>query len=320
MKISNTKNTNTQSHLLRKIIVFFLVITIILCCCFAVLYAIHDVKILKLFLHLLIIQHVLWLVGFLYYKELSIKTLIMMYLSYILVALYPIACIYWNSGNPVVFSWYLLVMFGAIVFQMRSIGVWISVILILVISVFFFSHLFPNENLTSLLIYRANILTVVSSITFFAFFTTVYAKKIQYDDYESMHVKVSQSAIAESHENLERDEALYNNIINYIEKNQPFKNPDFNTHSLATALNSNVTYISKAISVCNGGNFNVMLNHFRINYVKSLIDSGALKKYTIDYIYAKAGYKHRSTFNAAFKNIIGMTPSEYASVQNANDN
>jgi len=157
----------------------------------------------------------------------------------------------------------------------------------------------------------------ILSVVLASFFAIIFIKQMNSD--ESVHEETLQ-APPENSENPERDKALYDEIIHFIKKNKSFKNPNFNAHSLAIALNTNVTYISKAISRSDSDNFNMLLNEFRINYVKSMLDNGALKKYTIDYIYAEAGYKHRSTFNAAFKSITGMTPSEYASLLNPDDN
>jgi len=307
----------TEFPSLRSIIIIFLSIALIICVSFTALYVVYDVKLFKYLLYLYTIQHILWLVGFLRFKNIHVETIIMLYISYVMVVFYPVACVYWNSGNPVVFSWYLLIMFGVIVFQMRSIGFWISTISITVISVFFCSRLFPQEDFTPSFTFIANVFTVISTIILSAFFAIVYCKKISYKEF--LHTETSQTKV-ENVENPERDKALYNNIINYLETNKPFKNPDFNAHTLAMALNSNVTYISKAISTSDSGNFNMLLNHFRVNYVKSMLDNGALKKYTLDYIQAEAGYKHRSTFNTAFKSITGMTPSEYASQHNSHDN
>ena len=177
--------------------------------------------------------------------------------------------------------------------------------------------MFPQENLTPLLIERVNILTVISTLTLAGFFAIVYVRKIHID--ELLHDETLRTA-TENAENLERDKALYNAIITYLDENKPFKDPNFNAQELAKALHTNVNYISKAISTSNIGNFNILLNNFRIEYAKSMLNEGALKKYTIDFIYAEAGYKHRSTFNTAFKSITGMTPSDYVSQQNTKEN
>jgi len=314
MKKNQTKDDITVSTLfLRKIVIIFLSIVVAMCTGFTILYTAHDISPFKHLLYVYTLQHVIWLFGFCYFKNLSSDSLIMVYISYILVALYPFACIYWNSGCPVVFSWYLLIIIGVIVFQTQNIELWITLILAVVISIFFFSSLFPQISFTPLLITRTNILTVISTIILSAFFAVIYVKKNRFSEFTNVE---TETAAGEDTANLKRDIALYNDIIEYLEKSKSFKNPHFNAQTLATALNSNVNYISKAISTGGKTNFNMLLNNFRINYVKSMLDSDAHKKYTIDYIYAEAGYQYRSTFNTAFKKIIGMTPSDYVSLKN----
>jgi len=310
---------NASNLFLRKMCIIFLILVLIIFTGFAVLYTISDTEPIKYFLYVYTLQHIIWLFGLVYLKDnISIEASIMMYLSYILVAIYPLACIYWNSGDPVVFSWYPLILIGVIVFNMRHIVLWIFVTAIVVISVFFFSsYLFPAKELESLMIHYANIMTVIASLLLTSFFAIVYAKKSHIEG--SILAKKTQIN-AKDAENSERDKTLYDSIIEYLEENKPFRNPDFNAQSLAKALNSNVNYISRAISANGDGDFHTLLNSFRISYAKSMLDSGAMKKYTIDYIYTETGYKHRSTFNAAFKLITGMTPSDYVSQQNKNAN
>jgi len=320
MKNNQTENDsdNAINLFLRKMSIIFLVFVSIIFTGFAVLYTIDAVEPIKYFLYLYTLQHIIWLFGILCCKDISIEALIMMYLSYILVAIYPLACIYWNAGDPVVFSWYLLILVGAIVFNMRYIGLWVLLTAAVVVSVFFFSSsLFPHKELETLMVHDANVMTVISTLILTSFFAIVYTKKIKIE--ESVRAKKIQTN-AEEAENLEKDKTLYNNIIEYLEKNKPFKNPDFNARELAKALNSNVNYISRAISAAGDGDFHTLLNKFRINYAKSMLDNGAMKKYTIDYIYTEAGYKYRSTFNAAFKLITSMTPSDYASQYNTDNN
>ena len=317
----NTNHTNDEKNVvtpfLRKAVIGFLAIVSIIFSSFTVLYVVYNTEMFKGLIYLCTAQHLIWLIGFFIYKKLPIEPLIIMYLSFMLVCLYPFVCIYWNTGDPVVFFWYVLIIIGAIVFKIPGIELWIFLTLLIVVSVFFCSHLFPQVELSPALITNANILTVISTIILASFFAVVYVNRIKID--ESMFTETLRTT-TKNMENQDKDKALYNEIISYLEKNQPFKNPDFNAYMLAKALNSNINYLSKAISAGGGDNFNVLLNNFRINYVKSMLDSGAIKKYTIDYIYTEAGYKHRSTFNIAFKNITGMTPSDYASQQNEDEN
>jgi len=262
-------------------------------------------------------QHIVWLFGFLYFKDMSSETVIRVYLSYVLIAFYPIACTFWNAGNPVVFFWYLLILFGAIVFDRKNVNLWIPWILGIVLSIFFLSSIFPNENITPISTYKLNILTVIATIILASYFALVSMKMA--DIAESMQNETVRTT-EENTENLKRDKALYEAIIKYLEENKPFKNPDFNAQLLAKALNTNINYISRAVNAGGSDDFHALLNKFRIDYVKSMLDSGAINRYTTDYIYTEAGYRHRSTFNAAFKSIMGMTPSDYISQQKINDN
>jgi len=314
---NNKDNTDVATPFLRKSIIIFLILALVLLTCFTVLFTIHGIKSITNILYVSILQHIMLLFGVLYFKDMPLEQVIKIYLVFIIAIFYPITCMYWGSGYPVAFFWYFIIIIGAIVFDRRNLGVWVSWILAIVFSIFFTYPLFSHEDFTPLLTYQTNIMTVISTIALASFFAIVFMRQINFA--ESMHTETLRKA-EENGENTERDKALYNEIINYMEKNKPFKNPDFNAHSLAMALSTNVTYISKAISTGDSNNFNMMVNEFRINYVKSMLDNGALKKYTIDYIYAEAGYKHRSTFNAAFKSITGMTPSEYVAQQNTNNN
>jgi AraC-like DNA-binding protein len=106
-------------------------------------------------------------------------------------------------------------------------------------------------------------------------------------------------------------EELYDEIERYFEEKQPYQNPDFNIQQLATDLNSNVTYISKALNQKNGNNFKAFLNNYRISEVKRNLNDKEHEKFTLKHIYNKAGFIHQSTFNRVFREVEGVTPSEY---------
>jgi YesN/AraC family two-component response regulator len=104
---------------------------------------------------------------------------------------------------------------------------------------------------------------------------------------------------------------LFAQIEEYFEKEQPYCLPDFNIGQLAHQLNSNVSYISAAIRSGAGCNFNNYINDYRIKKVVSMLDNNILSTYTISSVFAEAGFKYQSTFNAAFSKSMNMTPSEY---------
>ena len=304
---------NKSDLFLRKMIIVFLVIASIIFTCFSVLFIHFKVTMLQHIMPFYALQHIVWLSVYLsYYKnrEVQIEPVIWTYLSFILVALYPIVCIYWNSGSPIIFFWYLLIPIGAMLFQVRKILIWVISTFVSIISILLFSSVFfKNVYLPETLILFSEQIIIIATIVLIAFFALILLKKNS--SIASSSDPENSKKTLNSDEEMEKYKNMYNYIVNYLNENQPYKNPNFNVAELANALHTNVNYISKAIKAGNNTNFNTLLNTFRINYVKSMIDSDAMKKYTIDYIYTEAGYRYRSTFNYEFKHIVGMTPSNY---------
>ena len=117
-------------------------------------------------------------------------------------------------------------------------------------------------------------------------------------------------------ENEETDnlKKLYNDILRYFLEKEPYSDPDFTIVQLAKDLNSNVKYISSAIKQFENVNFKIFINRYRIDIVKELIAKDFHNKYTIRHMYVIAGFRHQSTFNKVFKDIEGITPTEYIKV------
>ncbi|NML72172.1 helix-turn-helix domain-containing protein [Chryseobacterium sp. RP-3-3] len=76
-------------------------------------------------------------------------------------------------------------------------------------------------------------------------------------------------------------------------------------------LKSNNLYIAKSIKVNGFTNFNHYLNVCRIENVKKLLSEHDISRVTLMYIYTESGFSNQSTFNRVFKQIEGITPSEY---------
>jgi YesN/AraC family two-component response regulator len=104
---------------------------------------------------------------------------------------------------------------------------------------------------------------------------------------------------------------LFSDIEKYFIEEEPYKNSNLTVVKVAMHLNTNILYVARAIKINKDMNFNTYMNHYRIDFVKKLFDQGDSRKYTIKYIYCSAGFKQQSTFNIVFKQIEGITPSDY---------
>jgi AraC-like DNA-binding protein len=100
-------------------------------------------------------------------------------------------------------------------------------------------------------------------------------------------------------------------IDTIIQEKMLFTDQNFNLQKLSQILPIKSVEISKVLRYKGYNNFNSYLNTLRINYIKQLLNETDLQKVTLMYIYTKAGFQNQSTFNRVFKQIEGVTPSEY---------
>jgi len=112
-------------------------------------------------------------------------------------------------------------------------------------------------------------------------------------------------------------EKLFEKIESAMTQDMLFKDTKLNLSRLSVVLEVNSAYISKAIRYKDYPNFSTYLNTYRINHVKKLFTETDFQKATLMYIYTEAGFSNQSTFNRVFKQIEGITPSEYIQ-QNVN--
>ncbi|MDR3048209.1 MAG: AraC family transcriptional regulator [Bacteroidales bacterium] len=108
----------------------------------------------------------------------------------------------------------------------------------------------------------------------------------------------------------EKYKKIYRQIVTYLEEQALYLDPEFSSTRMAQDLNINISYLSKAIQLHSGMNFNRLVNSYRINKVKETLSTN-LQSYTMQYIYMSSGFKSQSAFNKAFKMQEGITPSEY---------
>lgn len=108
----------------------------------------------------------------------------------------------------------------------------------------------------------------------------------------------------------EKYEKIYLQIVVYFEEKAPYLNAEFSSAQMAHDLKINIAYLSKAIQLHSGMNFNGLVNFYRINKIKEMLSSNS-QQYTLQHVYMACGFKSQSAFNKAFKMQEGITPSEY---------
>lgn len=100
--------------------------------------------------------------------------------------------------------------------------------------------------------------------------------------------------------------------LHELETTAFYLSQDVTLHKTAKLLNTNTTYLSKALNAVEKQSFSQYLNKLRINYVLvKLKEDAVFRSYTIHAISTEIGYKSATTFIKEFKNRTGLNPSYY---------
>lgn len=108
---------------------------------------------------------------------------------------------------------------------------------------------------------------------------------------------------------------IYSKILIVLEENKGYTNPNYSLKILSNEVASNMTYVSKAINLNYNGGFKELINKYRIDHFKKLVQINKKKKIKIKELYLKSGFTQQSTFNRIFKQLENCTPIEYIKKQ-----
>jgi AraC-like DNA-binding protein/Flp pilus assembly protein TadD len=115
----------------------------------------------------------------------------------------------------------------------------------------------------------------------------------------------------------DKQEELLEKILSFMENTSIICDTEFSVDKLAESVQSNHTYVSQAINTMLKKNFRSLLNEYRIREAQRLFSEPDAAKYTIESVALNVGFKSRSAFRYAFKEITGVSPNFYMkSLQN----
>ncbi len=96
-----------------------------------------------------------------------------------------------------------------------------------------------------------------------------------------------------------------------MHKEKLYRESELKLETLAAKLNVAKHYVSQVINQHYGVNFFEYINLLRIEEAKQLLISNDKKSMNIIEVAYTVGYNTKNTFNAAFRRIVGVTPTEY---------
>ena len=106
---------------------------------------------------------------------------------------------------------------------------------------------------------------------------------------------------------------ILQSVLDILESSRDIFDPDFSVDRLAAIVGKRPKQVSQAINAIAGKNFNTLLSEYRIREAcRILADPESLRSSTIDSIAESVGYKSRTYFSKVFKNITGLTPTQFS--------
>ncbi|WP_219009624.1 helix-turn-helix domain-containing protein [Aquimarina litoralis] len=109
----------------------------------------------------------------------------------------------------------------------------------------------------------------------------------------------------------EEHDSLKNRIEYYMKKEEVFTNRNFKVADLASLLPISEKELSEYIHTTYQMSFTDFINSYRVEKVKELLISSDQDKFTLLAVSEKAGFSSKSSFNAVFKKVTGLTPTQY---------
>ena len=100
-------------------------------------------------------------------------------------------------------------------------------------------------------------------------------------------------------------------LLNHIEKEKPYLEPELTLAQLSEQTNIPSHYLSQVINEKMECTFLDFINKYRVEEAKIKLANPKLDHYTILAIAFEAGFNSKTTFYAAFKKHAGITPSSY---------
>jgi len=104
---------------------------------------------------------------------------------------------------------------------------------------------------------------------------------------------------------------LYEKILQSIEKDKIFLDPNLSLVLFAKMLGTNTKYLSTTINTKFHKNFSNFINTYRVAESIRLLSSSKINTHTLESIALESGFKSRSVFITAFKKETNLTPSQF---------
>ena len=104
---------------------------------------------------------------------------------------------------------------------------------------------------------------------------------------------------------------LMQKLLVHMDKKKPYLEEGLTLTGLAQQLNMTRNQLSSLINSNTGDNFYKFINKYRVEEIKKIFSDPGKNNYTILAMAYEAGFPSKSSFHKIFKELTGLTPTEY---------
>lgn len=122
------------------------------------------------------------------------------------------------------------------------------------------------------------------------------------------HISANESKIDSTQDKLIVDASR---VLAYLHNEKPYLSSDFSKHDIARSLDIPQNIVTDCFSKVIKISFPVLRNQLRVEFAIERFKNSEHVKTTIAGIASESGFKNRSTFYTAFKEVTKMTPVEW---------
>jgi AraC-like DNA-binding protein len=102
---------------------------------------------------------------------------------------------------------------------------------------------------------------------------------------------------------------LFDRLTDYFDNKKPYLNPELRQANVCEELGCTTHQVSQLINERTGSNINSFIRKYRLGYAENLIRENP--QIDIKTVFYQSGFNNKTSFNSAFKQKFGCTPSDY---------
>lgn len=109
----------------------------------------------------------------------------------------------------------------------------------------------------------------------------------------------------------EEEQELERRMLALLQQDRLYLEPRFSLDDLASRLDESKHRVSKVINAKPERSFYELVNRFRVDHLKNLLDDPAKSNFTILALGLESGFNSKASLNRIFKTTTGLTPRQY---------